>query len=145
MEKLSRIELTQENISQVTNILSTLFENSTQEYHTTLERFLSDNTIDREYYFYEQDDQKVGFVCVHKWHPIPKPAKTYRLYWQIADFHIFREFRSDGLGTRFLNSLISLAQTNNVEKIIVFAGGKYGDFMKKHGFKQESNILLIHP
>ncbi|MCA9383138.1 GNAT family N-acetyltransferase [Candidatus Dojkabacteria bacterium] len=145
MEKLTRIELTPDSISQITNIICTLFENDSQDYYTTLERFLSDNTIDREYYFYEQDDQKVGFVCVHKWHPIPKPDKTDRLYWHIADFHIFREFRSDGLGTRFLNSLISLAQTNNVEKIIVFAGGKYGDFMQKHGFKQESNILLIHP
>lgn len=130
------------NTRLVIDFLAEIFNDDTVEYRVEVEIFLKENR-NKEIYIYEVNNKAIGFTSVHSWDVFPKPGKSDRKYVQMANFYIKPNYRQETYGRKFLDALLKKFSAEKIEKVVVFAGGEFGEFFKKHDFIEDNNILLL--
>lgn len=134
-----------DDVNIVVHLFSQIFDSeSDEDYKSQVANFLEYHP-DKLIWLVECDDQAIGIAVTHGWNVFPKPGKTDRVYWHLANFYLVKRCRNQRIGEQFLEYILDQARQKSVEKIIVYAGGEFGGFFLRNGFTQENNILQFKP
>lgn len=136
-------KLNPEQALETIPLLQAMFSEQSDAYQEALATYLSNAGRNKHFWVAKLDEEVIGMAVCHEWKVIPKPGKSDRKYWHLANIFIKQGHRGKGIGRDLIETILKEVKAGSIEKIISWATGDHCEFLKQFGFEDENSVLLL--
>lgn len=90
----------------------------------------------------EREAHAVGAVWAQLVEKIPNPTEEPETYVYLTSFYVREEYRSTGIGSQLLGTVLEWSRSKNAQMIILWPTEESKRFYLRHGFSFSNDLMI---